>query len=284
MKKNLLLAAIALATTLGMVACQTTGNDAEKEREKLNALIHETKNPLVIEECGDGKVDALARTSTVLYDRVRTEFGDYVERTRGPITVQRMTKVINDYPHLDEKQLIEQADAIINGDDSELTEEEKKTWTPETLYKAGWEKFALDRFLKYKKELNDAEDKAAYEASLEPADGDSDEDIAFKKKMKEARALGKEVYEADLAKDNWKEKLEVVKGYLSDAGKIAKNTADFLKSSVQDVTNNPFGLISEATEKNGKAAVLEAITSQTDYDQAACRWLIVEYTILAFDI
>lgn len=290
MKKNLLMVAVAFAT-LGMVACRSTKDEAAEAREKLNNLIVETHNPIKIEKSGNGEVDSLAGTSTVLYDRVRKEFDKYVERTRGSATVMDMTDVIYGAPDLTDEEYVKRADDIINGDNSSLTAEEKKSLTPQKLYQQAKEKIALQDFIDFQKEYDKAEDKAAYLASLEVAEGDSDEVIAYKNKQKASRDLGKKLFEADLAKDKWAEKIAVVNDYLSDAVKIASNAAQLMASVAADAQGatdtSVSGLLNTATKVAAKAATankdvaaLKGITKQADYSQAAGRWLLDEYLIM----
>ena len=269
MKKNLLLVATAFAATMLMVGCamfSSSKDDGDENRKKLNKLEEQARNPEKIEQTGEKRIDALADASTVLCERARKEFNKYLEQTRGPQIVGQMAQVITESlgnADISEQDLINNAKEIINGDQSHLTETEKKDYTPEKLYKQGKDYLSLNLYQKYIKEYNAAEDKKAVEAKYK-------ED----KTEWEYIIRGEKVYkEKGLDKVNWDEKLKIVEEIIKDAARISNDAVDLLNG----LKANGFSLSAE-TQKQIKA--LNGIKNQALFSKDVGLWLTDEYVVM----
>lgn len=266
MKKNLLLLAAAFAATTLMVGCAMFSSEKDEgadNRAKLNKLVTQARNPEKIEKTGDQKIDALADASTVLYERARKEFNNYLDQTRGPIPVGKMADFIQknvEQAEVTEKDYLDHAKELINSDELGLTAAEKKGLTPEGLYKQGKEYYALNQYIAFIKEYDAAEDKKACEARAQ----ESKNNWAYIK-------LGEKVYkDKGLDKVNWDEKLKVVEEIINDAAKITKDAGDLLNG----LASNGFSLSADVKQKTD---ALNGIKNQALFSKDAGLWLTDEY-------
>lgn len=226
MKKSLLsVGAASMMLAMFATGCGTV--DPNKVNKELDEFYVGSKAAEVIQKTNDKGIDAIADSSTIVYKRVGGAMREYIEKTRGTQIIWYMCEIINEAENgasgETEEKYIELAQGLLN-DPEKCSDEEKKKWSAKKLYKAAKEKNALLEYIEYQKGLKKADDKEAYKKDFEGT--------AIKAKLAE----GKKVYQATLAKEDWKAKIAEMEKLLKDVEKIGQNTAVLLQDITQKIT------------------------------------------------
>lgn len=213
MKKYLLsVGAASLAIAMFATGCASTKSEEKKE---LQEFLVGSRAAEHIEKTNNKGIDAIAGSSTIIYKRVGGAMREYIEKTRGDMATILLGRQIR---NLDTKDAdgIKIAEKILQ----DLTDVEKKNWTPKKLYTAAKEKRALQHYITSKEE---SEAGARLRNSTE-------------KLIKDEIAAGEKIYQATLAKENWVAKIKQMEKLLNDLGKITKNTAILTQDIAQKIT------------------------------------------------
>lgn len=228
MKKFHLSAGVAMAAAIALTGCVS---NKDEERKELQDFLVGSRTAEHIEKTNDKGIDAIADSSTILYNRVGGAMREYIEKTRGDIATITLGRQIRNLDTKDEEG-IQIAEKTLQG----LTDIEKKDWTAERLYRAAKEKRALQYYM----------------VSRENSEAGAKLKNSSEKLVKEEIAAGEKIYQDTLAKEDWSAKIAEMEKLLQNLGQITQNTAVLAQDTATKI----------AAKSNDIAALMKDSTMQ----------------------